>query len=865
VCLLPAPDWNHALRPISCILVMSASRWASSVKIYVCLVICLADARDATNKYTYSSLRRIHTGASLDPTETSRNNVGLADAAKASNITPASNFMKLTTAKAPSPSLTSSSFNITKYGMPVGTNGLNFWSLADVLRWDVHETCGNLIFLTFFLIILACIPLVIVEHSHYAEHHDENDGDSFKDYLKYRFTDWFTTVKIAPSIVLFLLTLGVIVTFSLIYAATAGVSPSHALYRIFIWTTASSAHAETHIGARLLAIMVTVAGLIILSLLLGIVAESFASFMADIRMGHNKVIEGGHVVILGLTDCTRCLIEELATARESEGGAIIVLLAAAPKAEVEDMLASAALDLKNSRVIVRSGSPCVLRDLQKVGADTASQVVVLADTSVSREESDAKTVRTLLALKSCDWPSHGVITVQCCVEANEELLKGIYNEEKVEVLVVGDIVAKLMVQSSRQHGLAGVFGMMLGFEGDEFYSEEWEQVAGLTFREAMFRFPNAVAMGVFTSENECRLMPGWDYVVEEGEKIIVLAEDNDTYQAENEPYFDYQGFMETNTKQLSGDHAGHKRSSQASKVLIIGWNAKIGTLLDSLEKELALGSHVLIYAAESISARMHEIYDLEQQRPSGAFKNFTMKHMETTKSTLTSKKELEHCNHFDFDSIFILADVELEGKAGADEKSVAVLVQLQHMNKSALHLMKKKFDPVVEMCEDSTKEHLAICGFTNLIHTNSLISQALAAVTEDRKVNQICSELMSQKDVMFEIHALEDYLAPEETLPDYVSFGEVAMMVGLVCPAVLVGWSDTNDENQIEWFLNPKDKVRSRKWSKEDRVVVIRRINEKDWEEPAASSTGIRRLPRASTPAAFFHQDKPPSPRSSQS
>lgn len=795
---------------------MCASRWACAVKLYVCLVTSFLGAGVATSKHTYSSLRRTHNGASLVPVESLQNSVALASAAKAGNDTYANRFLSITTAEAPklSPSLLS----------------------LNSRKWDAHEIIGNLIFLTFFLIIMASIPLIILEWDRYEEIHckdDENDENdynaknSFLDYITYRFTDWFTTVKMAPSIVLCLLSLCVIVTASPIYAASTGMPPSHALYRLFIWLTASSAHAETHISARLLAILVTIAGLVILSLLLGIVADSFASFMKDIRQGHNKVIEGGHIVILGLTDCTCSFIEQIANSRESEGGATLVLLAAEPKAEVEDMIAAAALDLKNSRVIVRSGSPHLIYDLQKVASDTASQVIILGDTSMSLEEADAKTVRTLLTLKSRNWPSHGTITVQCCVETNQGLLKGIYDEDKVEVLVVGDIVAKLMVQNSRQQGLAGVFGMMLGFEGDEFYSAEWEDVAGLTFREAMFRFPDAVALGVFTREGEGRLMPGWDYIIQEGDKIIVLAEDNDTYRVEDEPYFDYQGFIATNTKWLVGEDDENMQRGQKTKVLIIGWSDKIGALLDSLEKELEFGSHVCIYAAERIALRMHAIFDMEQERPSGSFKNFTVEHLETTQSAMASQKELKCCNHFAYDSIFILADVELDGKDGADQKTVAVLAQLQHMNSSSLHLMCKEFNPVVEMCEDSTKELLAIYNLNNLIHSNSLISRALAGVAEDRKLNQIFSELMSQKDVKFEMHALEKYLAPEETLPDVVSFGEVAMIVGMASSAVLVGWSQINDENQTEWILNPKDKVKSRTWRKEDRVAVIRRLHAK--------------------------------------
>ena len=151
------------------------------------------------------------------------------------------------------------------------------------------------------------------------------------------------------------------------YSCTAPLSPgtpSRALFKMFVWAAAASADSGS-LGGRFIGILVTVAGLIILSLLLGIVAEAFASWVHSIKMGMKDVIEGGHVVILGLTECTRCLLEELALAKESDGGATFVLLAAGDKAEIETELAAMQMDLKNSRLIVRTGRPFVIRDLSK--------------------------------------------------------------------------------------------------------------------------------------------------------------------------------------------------------------------------------------------------------------------------------------------------------------------------------------------------------------------------------------------------------------------------------------------------------------------------------------------------------------------
>ena len=45
-------------------------------------------------------------------------------------------------------------------------------------------------------------------------------------------------------------------------------------------------------------------------------------------------------------------------------------------------------------------------------------------------------------------------------------------------------------------GLANVIDALLGFEGMEFYSEVWPNLAGLTFGDIMFHFKDAVVVGI---------------------------------------------------------------------------------------------------------------------------------------------------------------------------------------------------------------------------------------------------------------------------------------------------------------------------------------------------------------------------------
>lgn len=50
----------------------------------------------------------------------------------------------------------------------------------------------------------------------------------------------------------------------------------------------------------------------------------------------------------------------------------------------------------------------------------------------------------------------------------------------------------------RYPGLAAVYDAVLGFEGSEFYMENWPELNGVPFDDLQRRFPDAIPIGVKT-------------------------------------------------------------------------------------------------------------------------------------------------------------------------------------------------------------------------------------------------------------------------------------------------------------------------------------------------------------------------------
>lgn len=72
---------------------------------------------------------------------------------------------------------------------------------------------------------------------------------------------------------------------------------------------------------------------------------------------------------------------------------------------------------------------------------------------------------------------------------------------------------------------------ILGFEGCEFYFKRWPQLDGMQFEDVLISFPDAIPCGVKAAScgGKIILNPDDSYILQEGDEVLVIAEDDDTY------------------------------------------------------------------------------------------------------------------------------------------------------------------------------------------------------------------------------------------------------------------------------------------------------------------------------------------------
>ncbi|XP_047071615.1 probable ion channel CASTOR isoform X1 [Lolium rigidum] len=587
------------------------------------------------------------------------------------------------------------------------------------------------------------------------------------------------------------------------------------------WTFVADAgnHANAEgFGPKLVSVSISIGGMLIFAMMLGLVTDSISEKFDSLRKGRSEVIEQSHTLILGWSDKLGSLLNQISIANESLGGGTIVVMAERDKEEMEADIAKMEFDLKGTAVICRSGSPLILADLKKVSVSKARAIVVLA-VEGNADQSDARALRIVLSLTGVKEGLRGHIVVELSDLDNEVLVK-LVGGDLVETVVAHDVIGRLMIQCARQPGLAQIWEDILGFENCEFYIKRWPQLVGMQFEDVLISFPDAVPCGVKMAAygGKIILNPDDCYVMQEGDEVIVIAEDDDTYAPAPLPKVK-RGYPPK-------DFVVPK---SPERILFCGWRRDMEDMIMVLDAFLAPGSELWMFNDVPEIDRERKL--IEGGLDFSRLENITLVHRE---GNAVIRRHLESLPLESFDSILILADESVEDSAiQADSRSLATLLLIRDIQAKRLpykeafrgesfsegswmgEMLQASDKSVIisEILDPRTKNLLAMSKISDYVLSNELVSMALAMVAEDRQINYVLEELFAEEGNELQIRQSELYLREDEEL----NFFEV-MLRARQRKEVVIGYRLEDAERAI---INPPDKVSRRRWSRKDAFVAI--------------------------------------------
>lgn len=650
---------------------------------------------------------------------------------------------------------------------------------------------------------------------------DDKEEVPFKKRLAYSLDVLFSVYPYAKLLALLLATIFLIAFGGLALYAVSDSSYAEALWQSWTFVADSGNHAEVvGMGPRIVSVSISAGGMLIFAMMLGLVSDAISEKVDSLRKGRSEVIESNHILILGWSDKLGSLLKQLAIANKSLGGGVIVVLAERDKEEMEMDIAKLEFDFMGTSVICRSGSPLILADLKKVSVSKARAIIVLASDE-NADQSDARALRVVLSLTGVKERLQGHVVVELSDLDNEPLVK-LVGGELIETVVAHDVIGRLMIQCALQPGLAQIWEDILGFENAEFYIKRWPELDGLSFKDVLVSFPDAIPCGVKVAADggKITLNPDDKYILREDDEIVVVAEDDDTYAPAPVPEI---------LRGVFPRKYDHPKFPE--KILFCGWRRDIDDMIMVLEALLAPGSELWMFNEVPEKEREKKLADGGLD----ILQNIKLVHRQ---GSAVIKRHLENLPLETFDSILILADESLEDSVvHSDSRSLATLllirdiqskrlpyrdsksIALRHggfSHSSWVRQMQQASDKSIiisEILDSRTRNLVSVTRISDYVLSNELVSMALAMVAEDKQINRVLEELFAEEGNEMCIKPAEFYLYEQEELCFYD-----IMIRGRLRQEIVIGYRLASAERAI---INPECKKEPRTWSLDDVFVVI--------------------------------------------
>lgn len=627
---------------------------------------------------------------------------------------------------------------------------------------------------------------------------------SFRQKFKYRFDNLMSRGTPAMVGMLFLLSLivvflagAIISALGLVQEGEAGrLSFGEATWESLMRTLDSGTMGgDTGAGFRFVMLFVTLGGIFVVSALIGVLSNGLEDQMDRLRKGRSQVLENNHSLVLGWSPQIFTVLNELMIANENQTNARLVVMADKDKVAMEDEIRERVEVRGKTRIICRNGDPIDPKDLEIASPHQAKSIIVLPP---ENNDPDTDVIKTVLAITNN--PNRRAekyhIVTQIRHAKNLPVLKLVGESDNVQAILTGDLIARVVAQTSRQSGLSVVYTELMDFSGDEIYFKHEPALTGKIYGAALLAFEDSCLMGIRKADGKILLNPPMDALIESDDQIFALSADDDTIRLSS------PDLIQINETLIRSNSIPLKPKPE--KCLILGWNRSGTTIVHELDNYVPKDSQVTVVA---------DVYNIEKQviAQGGKLKN---QKLEVKEGETTDRDLLDALHIQDYDHVIVLAYNTLAPQE-ADAKTLVTLLHLRDMSEKD----ETPFSIVSEMLDLRNRELAEATQVDDFIVSEHLVSLMMSQISEN-------AELFGVFNDIFDPEGSEIYLKP---ISEYVALGEPSNFYTVVEAArrrgeTAIGYrleSEAGDAGKAYGVhTNPK-KSNQVVFSAEDKVIVI--------------------------------------------
>lgn len=471
--------------------------------------------------------------------------------------------------------------------------------------------------------------------------------------------------------------------------------------------------------------LVTICGIFISSILIGIISSGLERKLTNLRKGTSIVIEDGHTVILGFNDNIYTLINELIGANENQKDGCIVVVGEEEKEVMEDAISARFPDTKTTRIICRSGSPCEPHILERCSAETSKSIII-------NEYNDPQSIKIILALtaylkdKELTHPNL-YFTVAINDAQNVEAAR-IAGEGRAEVIFANDAISRIIAHTCRQPGLSQVLVELFDYDGDELYFEDVKELRGLTFKETLNRFDKAVVFGI-RNDSGTYMNPPMDTVITEDDKLILLEDDDGSFEVTGIPVIEEEMIV----KEIP-----ERKINETDDLLVLGSNLMLPSILKEYDCYVDDGTRVVIVTEEDL--------DLSQEK----YRHISP---EIRVETNVNRRRMEELLTEDLDNVLILSNKELDAEE-ADARTLLSLIYLWDIIKKRKHRVS-----ITSEMRRTVNQRLATQSRSDdFVIGSNIVNLLMTQIAENRELTALFEDILDEEGSELYMKPMENYI-----------------------------------------------------------------------------------------------------------
>lgn len=571
---------------------------------------------------------------------------------------------------------------------------------------------------------------------------------SLKDRLKYRFDNRMAkgTGEMIKILAIFSILIALISAFLIFIFAYGGEDFGSSLWDSFstiinAWMPYSDEGSAVYL---ITTAIVAIFGVLITSVLIGIISTAIEEKIDSLREGSSRVLEKGHVVLLGFTPGSYELINQLVLSAQNRK-LVLVIGSNLAKSEIEDYINDNVEIPKNVKIICRKVDITDPVSIGLCSVENSSAIIVNGQTN-------SETVMSLLALFRItrEYRSRKIPTIAQVSDSDYILPETLRKARNLTMIKSGEAIARIIAHSCLQPGISEAFTELFCFEGNEIYIKAFPELTGKTYKEICSLIVGATALGYKSIEardnspqEDLVLNPPSDAIYEEGYELIYLSEGEDHIsfaKAISEIYCAKETVSAPipctpNACPAAGESCsanaipttGETRSADSCNVAILGYKKSLTTIIDELPA--TIGSFLFVGCPEEAQEEILAAVKAKNEDTLVLFKNINLM------SSLAIEEEMKDIAH-----VVILSSEDEEDTNEADLKSMMLLLKLRDIKLRT----KMEFSITTEMYYEKNRRLVSAKDTSDFVVASNVSAMMLAQLASNPELYRIFKELLSK-------------------------------------------------------------------------------------------------------------------------